>query len=112
MDHAMRAAGEHHVGVAAADDLDRLADRLRAGGASGQAVGVRAARPEEAGQVAGGGPRLLLGLPDRVELGEAVAREFRGGDLAVVGGLMYDLHEARKILLPLARPEIDAKSGA
>ena len=30
MDHAVCAAGEHHVGIAAADDLRRLADRLAA----------------------------------------------------------------------------------
>ena len=48
VDHAVRAAGEHHVGVAAADDLGRLADGLAAGGAGGQAVGVRALRVEHA----------------------------------------------------------------
>ena len=37
VDHAVRAAGEHHVGVAAADHLGRLADGLRAGGTGGQA---------------------------------------------------------------------------
>ena len=42
VDHAVRAAGEHHVGVAVADDLGRLADGLAAGGAGGQAVVVRA----------------------------------------------------------------------
>ena len=34
----VRAAGDHHVGVAAADDLGGLADRLGAGGAGGQAA--------------------------------------------------------------------------
>ena len=69
----MGAAGEHHVGVAPADDLGRLADRLRAGGAGGQAVGVRAPGAEDAGEVAGGRARLLLGLVDRVQVLEALA---------------------------------------
>ena len=55
MDHAVRAAGEHHVGVAAADQLGRLADRLAAGGAGGEAVDVGALRPEHARQVARAG---------------------------------------------------------
>ena len=38
VDHAVRAAGEHQVGVAVADQLGRLADGLAAGGAGGQAV--------------------------------------------------------------------------
>ena len=60
VDHAVRAAGEHHVGVAAADDLGRFADRLAAGGAGGQAVDVGALGVEHAGQVAGRHVRLLL----------------------------------------------------
>ena len=94
VDHAVRAAGEHHVGVAAADDLGRLADRLRAGGAGGQAVGVRAPGPEEAGQVAGGRVRLLLGLADRVERAASPWRvKADGVDLAVAGRLV---DEARR----------------
>ena len=46
VDHGVRAAGEHHVGVAAADDAERLADRLRARRARGQAV-VRGAADAE-----------------------------------------------------------------
>ena len=40
MDHAVRAAGEHDVGLAVADHLGRLADGLAAGGTGGQAVVV------------------------------------------------------------------------
>ena len=67
VDHAVRAAGEHHVGVAAADDLGRLADRLAAGGAGRQAVDVRPLGVEHAGQVAGRHVRLLFQLADGME---------------------------------------------
>ena len=60
----------------------RLADRLRAGGAGGQAVGVRPPGAEEAGEVAGGRARLLLGLVDRVELLQPLAGELGRVDLA------------------------------
>ena len=75
MDHGVRAAGEHHVGLAAADDLDRLADRLAAGGAGRQAVDVRPLGVEEAGQVAGRHVRLLLQLGDRVQRFQALLGE-------------------------------------
>ena len=84
MDHAVRAAGEDHVGTAAADQLERLADRLRAGGAGGQAVGVGPLGPEDARQVAGRGPGLLLGFADRMQLLDAHPGELGGVDLAVV----------------------------
>ena len=48
MDHAVRAAGEHHVGLAAANDLGRLADGLAAGGAGRQAIQVRTLGVEHA----------------------------------------------------------------
>ena len=82
VDHAVRAAREDHVGVAAADQLVGLADGLRAGGAGGQAVGVGPLGAEEAGQVARGRARLLLGLADRVQLVQPQPREFRRVDLA------------------------------
>ncbi len=47
MDHAVRAAGEDHIGTAAADQLEGLADGLRAGGAGGQAVGVDPSAPNK-----------------------------------------------------------------
>ncbi len=48
-----------------------FADRLRAGRAGGEAVGVRPLGAEDAGQVRRRGPRLLLGLADRVQLLDA-----------------------------------------
>ena len=75
MDHGVGAAGEHDVGLAAADDFDRLADRLAAGGAGGQAVDVRPLGAEQSGQVAGRHVGLLLHLGDGMERFDALADE-------------------------------------
>ena len=112
VDHAVGPAREHHVGVAPADDLGRLADRLRAGGAGGQAVGVRPPGAEDPGQVAGGRARLLLGLVDRVQLLEALAGEAGGVDLPVARRGVDELDEPGEVLLPLARAEVDAEPRA
>ena len=66
VDHGVRPAGEHHVGVAAAEDLGRLAGGLEAGGAGGQAVEGRAGGVDEAGDVEQGHVRLLLVLAGHV----------------------------------------------
>ena len=73
VNHAVDAAGEHHVGAAAANDLDRLADRLGARRAGRQAREVRASRAEDARDVAGRRPRLLLGLLEPIEQSQARA---------------------------------------
>ncbi len=75
MDHGVRAAGEHDVGLAAADDLDRLANGLAAGRAGGEAVEIRSLGIEEAGQMRGRHVRLLLQFRDRVEHFQAPAGE-------------------------------------
>ena len=77
MDHAMRAAGEHEVGFAAADQLGGFADRLAAGGAGGEAVGVGALGVEHRGQMCGGHVRLLFELGHGVKRFEALAGEAR-----------------------------------
>ena len=109
MNHAVRAAGEHHVGVAAADDLGRLADRLAGGGAGGQAVQVGALGVEQAGQVAGRHVRLLLELLLRVEPFEAALGELFQIQFAVAAGLRDHVHEDREVLLPFAGPQVDAE---
>ena len=38
MDHGVCAAGEHDIGIAAAQDVGRFSDRLGAGGTCGQAI--------------------------------------------------------------------------
>ena len=112
MDHAVRAAGEHHVGVAAADDLDRLADRLAAGGAGRQAVGVRALGVEHGRQVAGRHVGLLLQFDRRVQPFQAGLGEQRPGRTARPPRRAgHHAGEAVEILLPLAAAQIDAEPG-
>ena len=77
VDHAVRAAGEHEVGVAVADQLGRLADGLAAGGAGGQAVVVRAFEVEVVGEVGRRRVQLLLVLAAGVEALQAAAVEGR-----------------------------------
>ena len=48
------AAGDHHVGAAAADDLERVADGVRRGGAGGAGRRVRSLGAEADGHLAGG----------------------------------------------------------
>ena len=64
-----RAAGQHQVGVAVADQLGRLADGLAAGGAGRQAVVIGAFQIEVSGQVARRGVQFLLGLAGRQTCG-------------------------------------------
>ena len=74
MDHAVRAAGEHDVGIAAANDFGRFADRLAAGGAGRQAIEVRPLGVEHGGQMARRHVRLLLQFAERVERFDAGLR--------------------------------------
>ena len=110
MDHRVRAAGEHDVGLVAADDLDRLADRLAAGRARREAIDVRPLGVEEAGEVGGHHVRLLLDFGHRVEhfqalLGEAGQVE---GVSAGQGG-DHHLREVEEVLLSFAAAGVDAE---
>ena len=108
----VRAAGEHHVGLAAADDLDRLADGLAAGGAGRQAVDVRPLGVEQAGQVAGRHVRLLLQLGDRVEDFQALAGELGQVELSPPPRPATIIsREAVEVLLALAAAGVDAEAG-
>ncbi len=60
VNHGVRAAADHDVGVASAEDFGGLADRLRAGGAGGEAVHRGAARAGEQGEMGEGHVGLLL----------------------------------------------------
>src|SRR5690606_9582941 len=53
-DGGLGAAGDHHVRVAAGDDVRRVSDGVVAGGAGGGHGFVRAARAEEHAHVPGG----------------------------------------------------------
>ena len=109
MDHAVRTAGEHHVGLAAADHLGRLADRLAAGGTGGEAIHVRALGVELRRQIRGRHVRLLLELELRIEPLKPFADERAQVELAVLQRGDHHPAEVRKILLPFARAEIDAE---
>ena len=111
MDHAVRAAGEDHVGTAAADQLERLADRLGAGGAGGQAVGVEPLAPKTLARWPAGVPGSCsasrIGCSSEPQPGE-LGRV----DLAVVRRLVHQLDEPGEILLALARAQVDAEPVA
>ena len=83
MDHAVRAAGKDDVGAAATNELESLADGLRAGSAGGQAIRVEPPGPVYARQVARWRSRLLLGLAHRVEFFRAQPGKLRRIDMAV-----------------------------
>ena len=109
MDHAVGAAGEHHVGLAAANDLGRLADRLAGGGAGGEAVEVGTLRVEESGQVPGRHVGLLLDLCLRVQRLEPEFRELRHVEGVTLDGGQHHPGEGVEILLPLAAAQVDAQ---
>src|SRR5262249_33001834 len=108
VDHAVRAAGEHDVGVAVADQLDGLADGLAAAGAGGQAVVVGAVQAEVGAEVAGGGVQLLLGLLGGVEVLQPAALEAGEVQVARLGavGLGDQRHQVGEVLDALAGAEV------
>ena len=110
VDHAVGAAGEHDVGLAAADDFGRLADGLAAGGAGGEAVEVRAFGAEMRGHVGGRHVRFLLELELRVEPLEAFLDERGQVELAVLERGDHHVAEVVKILLAFAGAEVHAEA--
>ena len=110
MDHAVRAAGEHDVGFAAADDLGGFADGLAAGGAGGEAVGVGALGVEHRGQMRGGHVGLLLELGHGVQRFEAFAGEGADVERVAIEGAGHHAAKAGEILLAFAAAEIDAEA--
>ena len=110
MNHAVGAAGEHDVGLAAADDLGRLADGLAAGGARGEAVGVGALGVEHAGQVA---RRACWALAPARPRGRAPSRpvstNFLSENSPPARGGGHHPREAVEILLPFAGAQVDAE---
>ena len=112
VDHAVGAPGEHHVGIAAADQLGRLADRLGAGGARRLARRVRPPGAEDGGQVPDRSPWLLLRFADRVEGPQPEAREPGRVDAALAARAVDQVDEAVEVLLSLSRAEVDPEAGA
>ena len=110
VDHAVGAAGEHDVGLAAADDFGRLADGLAAGGAGGEAVEVRAFGAEVRGDVGDRHVRLLFELELRIEPLEAFLNERGQVELAVLEGGDHHVAEVVEVLLAFAGAEVDAEA--
>ena len=98
--------------LAAADHLVGLADRLGAGGAGRQAVGVEPLGAEDVGQVRGRSSGLLFRLGDRMELVPPQPGELGSRDLSAMRRLVHKLDEPGKILLALAGAQVDAEPGA
>ncbi len=112
MNHRVRAAGEHDVGLVAADDLDRLADRLAAGRTGGEAIDVRPLGVEEAGEVGGHHVRLLLDFGHRVEDFQALLREagqVQGVSLGQGGD--HHVRKVEEVLLSFAAAGVDAEAA-
>jgi hypothetical protein len=105
----VHAAGEHHVGPAVADQVDRLADGLGAGRAGGQARQVRPPRAEGGRDVSGRRPRLLLGLDQRIEQLRTDRREATGVNAAAVERTADQVDEPRKIPGPVPRAKVNAE---
>ena len=78
MDHAVRATGDHDVGVAAADELAGFTHGLGAGGAGCQCVEIGAASVKAIGDVAGGAVGILLELANHGQAVIGDARPARG----------------------------------
>ena len=110
MDHAVRAAGEHHVGLAAADDLGSLADRLARSRAGCEAVEVGTLRVEQSGEVAGGHVRLLLHLRERMERLQPLLRELRHVEHVSRDRRIHHAGEGVEVLLTLTAAEVDTQS--
>ncbi len=85
MDHAVSAAADHDVGIAAAEDFGGFADGLRAGGAGGEAIHRGAASAGEECQMGQRHVRLLLELADDVHAFEGDLGPFHGVDGGSVG---------------------------
>ncbi len=110
VDHAVGAAGEHDVGLAAADDFGRFADGLAAGGTGGEAVEVRAFGAEVRGDVRDRHVRFLFELELRVESLEAFLDERGQIELAVFERGDHHVAEVVEILLAFAGAEVDAEA--
>ena len=111
MDHAVSAAGKHHIGIPTPHQLHRLADRLARGRAGSEAVEVGAVGIEHPGQMARRHVGLLLHFRERMERFQTQLGELRDVETVPLDRGHHHAGERLKILLPLAAPQIDTQPG-
>jgi hypothetical protein len=112
MDHAVRAAGQHEVGIAVADQLGSFPNGLAAGGAGGQAVVIRAQEIEIGSEMGGRRVQLLLELTPRVEraqTGPSKRRRIHVAALRLIA-LAHQGNEIVEILNPFSRAEVNSET--
>ena len=109
MDHAVCAAREHHIGLAAANDFGRFTDRLAAGGTGSKTVDVGALGVEHTGQISGRHVGLLFEFGNRVEQFESRIDERLEAQVTLGHGGGHHLREPHEILLALAGAQIDTE---
>ena len=111
MNHAVSSAGEHHIGIAASNDLGRLANGLTAGGAGGEAVEVRTLSVEHGRQVAGRHVGLLLQLARRIQRLQAALEKARDVKRAPLQARHHHASERIEVGVSFAASQIDAEPG-
>ena len=109
MDHAVRAAGEHDVGLTPADNLGSLPDRLARSCAGCEAVEVGPLCIEQSREVAGGHVRLLLYLRERMKRLQSFFRELRHVEHVARDRRIHHAGEGVEVLLPFAAAQVDAQ---
>jgi len=111
VDHAVTAAGEHYVGLASADDLYSLADRLARGSAGREAVEVRPLGVKKRSQMTRWHVGLLLDLRQRMKCFEAKLRKLRHVEPVAFDRSHHHARECIKGLLALTAAEVNSQPG-
>ncbi len=112
MNHAVRTAGEDHIGRSATNQFRRFADRLGAGRARGLAGQVRTSGTEHGRKMAGRPSGLLIVFASRMERVQSQAGESRRVDATFVARAMDEVNETIEVLLSLAGAQIDSEARA
>ena len=110
MNHAVRTASQHHVGVATTDDLTRFTNGLATGRTSRQAIQIRALRVEHRRQVSRWHVGFLFQLFGRIQQFDSGSNELRRIVFAVGKCDRHHFAERREILVAFSAAKIDTKS--
>ena len=111
MNHAVGAAGQHHIGFPATNDLGGFADRLAACSAGRQAIEVWALGVEQCSQVSGWHVWFLFDFLGGIEQFQAAIDEFGGIEFTVCDGGCHHSAKDVKVLVAFATAQIDPKPG-